>query len=147
MTDDEARRRFLPMNSIGWMVGHMAWQEQGYWLGGAQGRLILPEIDERFASGAPASTPPLDEMWRAWETITAAVDPYLDSLTADQMQEHYVFRGRRVRENAGTLLQRVTYHYWYHIGESQAVRQLLGHTGLPIFVGDIGGEAPYQPES
>jgi hypothetical protein len=37
-------------------------------------------------------------------------------------------------------------HYWYHIGESMAIRQLLGHTGLPDFVGDIDGAAPYRPE-
>ena len=37
-------------------------------------------------------------------------------------------------------------HYWYHIGKSMAIRQLLGHAGLPDFVGDIDGEAPYRPE-
>jgi hypothetical protein len=26
------------------------------------------------------------------------------------------------------------------------ISQLLGHTGLPDFVGDIDGEAPYRPE-
>jgi hypothetical protein len=39
------------------------------------------------------------------------------------------------------------YHYWYHIGESQAVRQMLGHTGLPEFVGNIQVLAPYTPEA
>jgi hypothetical protein len=28
LTDEEARRRFLPINSISWMIGHLAWQEQ-----------------------------------------------------------------------------------------------------------------------
>jgi len=37
-------------------------------------------------------------------------------------------------------------HYWYHLGESQAIRQLLGHTDLPQFVGDIRGGGPYRPE-
>lgn len=35
---------------------------------------------------------------------------------------------------------------WYHLGESQAIRQMLGHTHLPIFVGAIHDEAPYMPE-
>ncbi len=35
---------------------------------------------------------------------------------------------------------------WYHLGESQAIRQMLGHTHLPIFVGAIHDEAPYIPE-
>jgi hypothetical protein len=36
-------RRFEPMNSIGWIVGHMAWHEQRYWLtrlGRAKGRAL-----------------------------------------------------------------------------------------------------------
>ncbi len=39
----------------------------------------------------------------------------------------------------------MTYHYWFHLGESQAVRQLLGHRNLPQFVGDIN-QASYVPE-
>ena len=46
----------------------------------------------------------------------------------------------------GSLLQRTIYHYWYHTGENAAIRQNLGHTGLPDFVGDIDTEAPYRPE-
>jgi hypothetical protein len=36
-------------------------------------------------------------------------------------------------------------HYWFHMGESQAIRQMLGHTNLPQFVGDIGEKAPFRP--
>jgi len=43
-------------------------------------------------------------------------------------------------------LQRTLYHYWYHTGENAAIRQNLGHTGLPDFVGDIDEEAPYRAE-
>ena len=32
VADEEARRRILPMNCISWNVGHLAWQEQRYWL-------------------------------------------------------------------------------------------------------------------
>ena len=35
------------------------------------------------------------------------------------------------------MLMRVIYHYWYHTGESAAVRQILGHVDLPEFVGDM----------
>jgi hypothetical protein len=45
----------------------------------------------------------------------------------------------------GSLMLRTTYHYWYHTGENAAIRQSLGHTGLPDFVGDIDTEAPYRP--
>ena len=38
------------------------------------------------------------------------------------------------------------YHYWYHLGEAHATRQMLGHTDLPQFVGDMS-EALCRPES
>jgi hypothetical protein len=37
------------------------------------------------------------------------------------------------------------YHYWYHTGEAAAVRQMLGHSDLPQFVGDIN-QVAYRPE-
>jgi hypothetical protein len=46
----------------------------------------------------------------------------------------------------GSLLLRMIYHYWYHTGENAAIRQQLGHTSLPDFVGDIDHEAPYRPQ-
>ena len=46
----------------------------------------------------------------------------------------------------GSLLLRVIYHYWYHIGEIMAIRQQLGHANLPEYIGDIDTEAPYRPE-
>ena len=49
-------------------------------------------------------------------------------------------------QTIGSALRRVTYHYWYHIGETQAIRQMLGHRDLPEYVGDIELEAPYRPE-
>jgi hypothetical protein len=38
------------------------------------------------------------------------------------------------------------YHYWFHTGEAHAVRQMLGHTDLPQFVGGMESAA-YRPES
>ena len=146
LTDDEARRRFMPMNCISWNIGHLAWQEQRYFVFYGQGQLPFPEINERFAFRAPASTPPLDEVWSAWRTITEAADPWLDTLTTEKLQEHVVRDGKPSRYVWGSLLQRVIYHYWYHTGENMAIRQNLGHTGLPDFVGDIDREAPYRPE-
>lgn len=55
-------------------------------------------------------------------------------------------KGKLLGTTYGNLLQRVIYHTWYHTGENQAIRQLLGHERLPSFVGDIDGQAPYRPE-
>ncbi len=145
ITDEEARRRFPPLNAIGWNVGHLASQEQRYWLIEATGRPLLPEVDAAFRSGAPASAPPLDDAWRAWETITAAADPWLDGVTGDTLLACVIRPGWSADTSVGTLLLRVTYHYWYHTGENAAIRQLLGHTDLPEFVGNIDTEAPYRP--
>jgi hypothetical protein len=145
INDADARRRFMPMNCISWAVGHLAWQEQRYFLFYGQGQLPLPRIQELFAYGAPASTPALDEMWAAWTTITQAADPWLDALTTEKLQQHVVRNGKPSSYIFGSLLQRVIYHYWYHTGEAMAIRQMLGQVDLPEFVGDIDGEAPYQP--
>ncbi len=144
--DNDARKRFLPMNAISWNIGHLTWQEQRYFLFYAQGLMPIPQIDAAFAYGAPASTPALDEVWGAWETITQAVDPWLDLITVEKLNEHVVRDGKVSEYIFGSLLQRVIYHYWYHTGENLAIRQMLGHTDLPEFVGDIDGEAPYIPE-
>jgi len=146
LTDAEARERFLPMNCISWNIGHLAWQEQRYFLFAAQGQLLLPQVNEQFAYGAPASTPALEETRAAWHTITQAADPWLDTLTTEKLQEHVVLAGRPRSYIFGSLVQRTIYHYWYHTGENMAIRQRLGHRDLPEFVGDIDGEAPYRPE-
>lgn len=145
ITDEEARRRLVPMNSITWMICHLAGQERRYWLQAAQGITdTVTELDEWGAYGKPANTPPLAGAWAAWEAATAAVDPFLDRLTEEQLLEHLVVNGRRRDESIGSMLMRVIYHYWFHIGEATAIRQLLGHTDLPEFVGAIGSEAPFR---
>ncbi len=63
------------------------------------------------------------------------------------LQMHSEWQGKKTGESIGTQLQRAIYHYWYHIGETMAVRQLLGHSNLPEFVGDLGVKGPYYPES
>jgi uncharacterized damage-inducible protein DinB len=147
ISDEDARKRILPMNCISWNVGHLAWQEQRYFLHFGQGRMLLPEINRDFAYGAPASTPSLKDMLSAWKMITTAADPWLDALTSAKLQKQVISDGKPIQRIYGNLLQRVIYHYWYHIGENLAIRQQLGHKRLPQFVGDIDGKAPYRPEN
>lgn len=146
LSDADARRRLLPMNCISWNIGHLAWQEQRYWLTRLQGKTLLPHINELVGYGQPACTPPLAEMWEAWQTITQFADPFLDTLTTEKLQEIHYLDDKQTDYTAGNLLQRVIYHYWYHTGENMAIRQMLGHTDLPEFVGNIDDEAPYRPE-
>lgn len=146
VSDEDAARHFGPMNCISWTVGHLAWHEQRYWLQRAQGRVLFPQLNELFAYGAPMSTPALTELLDLWQQVTQAADPYLDSLTSTTLQTELRLDGQPIGQSVGSALRRVTYHYWYHIGEMQAIRQMLGDTDLPEYVGDIEGEAPYRPE-
>ena len=143
---EEAMTRLEPMNCLSWMVGHLANQEQTYWLFLAQGKahVLYPELNDLVGYGRPASTPPLGEMWAAWQAITQAADPYLDGLDTAVLTTFMSYKGQRRAESIGTMLYRNIYHYWFHIGEAHAIRQQLGHQP-PDFVG-ILGEAAYRPE-
>jgi uncharacterized damage-inducible protein DinB len=146
VTEKDARKRFLPMNCISWNIGHLAWQEQRYFLSYGQGINLFPEISKNFANGAPASTPSLKEMLSTWQEITKTADPWLDALTSKKLQQNVISRDKEIKYTFGNLLQRVIYHYWYHIGENMALRQRLGHKNLPQFVGSIDSKAPYRAE-
>jgi hypothetical protein len=75
LSDADARRQLEPMNCISWNVGHLAWQEQRYWLQRLQGTNLLPELDTLFCYGCPPAAPPLAEMWQAWHAVTAGIWP------------------------------------------------------------------------
>ncbi len=145
VSEQDAVRRLMPMNCISWMVGHLANQEHRYWVIFAQNKNVAPGLYELVGYGKPASTPALGDMWAAWRKVTAVADEYLDTLTPELMQGYLLRDGKPVDESIGTLLLRNIYHYWYHTGEASAVRQMLGHTNLPEFVGDIN-TAAYRPE-
>jgi len=165
LSDEDARRRLMPMNCISWMVGHMAAQEQFYFVYFAQGEVPWPNVNKLVGFGQPASTPPLADMWDAWHDITQAADRFLTTLTEEQLWTHLtqdVSAGAEILKSAvfgiitkeraealvaqgfvrsdesvGTKVLRTTYHYFFHTGEAHAVRQQLGHADLPYFVGDM----------
>ena len=146
ISEEEGAQHFGSMNCISWTVGHLAWHEQRTFLQRPQDKILFPKLNELFAYGAPMNTPSLDEMLEIWHTVTETADPYLDTLTTESLQTELLANGKVVGQSRGSALRRITYHYWYHIGEIQAIRQMLGHTNLPEYVGDIEGEAPYRPE-
>jgi DinB superfamily len=143
VTAEEATRRFGPINPIAWMIGHLAWQEQLYWLERAQNTTLVREV-KQFGYGKPLTVPPLDVAWAWWRAVTTAADPYLDGLAGTQLTRRW--KRESSQETPGTKLHRTTYHYWFHLGESQAIRQMLRHAKLPDFVGTFG-KSQYRPES
>jgi hypothetical protein len=146
ISDDDGALHIGRMNCVSWTVGHLAWQEQRYFLERAQGRILFAELNTTYAYGAPMSTPPFSETLRIWHEVIQASTPHLDTLTTISLQEELLLDGKPVGQSVGSATRRMTYHYWYHLGEIQGIRQMLGHTSLPEYVGDIEGLAPYRPE-
>ena len=146
LSPQDAVSRHLPMNCISWMVGHLANQEHRYWVISAQGKNIADSLQGIVGFGKPASTPPYQEMLSIWHSVTSAADVYLSSLEQHTLTAHFVADGNKLPESIGTMLQRNIYHYWFHTGEAHSVRQILGHTDLPQFVGDMSS-ALYKPEA
>jgi len=120
VSDEDSLRRLGPMNSLGWIVGHLADQENLYWVVIAQGKNAAPGLRERVGHGKPSSTPPLSEMLATWKIVTREADQFLDTLTPHSLHRPLEWRGKPVEETAGTWLLRNIYHYWYHLGESQS---------------------------
>ena len=146
VSEEEGAHHFGPMNCISWTVGHLAWHEQRTWLTRPQNRILFPMLNELFAYGAPMNTPSFKEMIETWYAVTQAADLFLDTFTTETLQNDLLLNGESVGQTIGSAMRRVTYHYWYHIGEIQAIRQMLGHKNLPEYVGDIETEAAYRPE-
>jgi uncharacterized damage-inducible protein DinB len=142
----DGAQRLQPMNSIGWIVSHLAWHEQLSFLTRLQGVTPVPEANEHGVNGEPASTPPLSVALATWRAVVREADPSLDDLDTAAL-EAWLPRTRQPQtRTVGSTVQRVTYHYWFHIGEIISIRQILGHADVPEFVGDIDGEAPYRAE-
>jgi len=159
ISDEDSRKRLLPMNCISWMVGHLAAQEQEYFVFFPKGKVPHPQLNISHGFGQPAVTPPLADMWQVWDDITGAADTFLDTVTTDQLgtfleqdtvavedslfavgqanKEMLAQENVRSRENIGTRILRTTYHYFFHTGEAHAIRQQLGHPDLPYFVGGM----------
>lgn len=145
VSDEDARRRLLPMNCLSWIMAHLALQEQRYWIRIAQGQdaVIHPELAKLAGYPDTATTPQLSVVRPIWEEVTATADNYLDSVDQATLLNHFELDGERVAENIGTLMLRNIYHYWFHTGEAHAIRQQLGHDELPVYVGNLSA-APYR---
>jgi DinB family protein len=146
VSEEDANRHLGQMNSIGWIVGHLAWHEQRICLERAGRNALFPSVNEEFASGAPMSTPSLKAMRTAWRKITKEADANLDSLTTRALMRDLPRGGKPSGQAHADALRRLTFHYWFHIGEILAIRQMLGQRRLPEYVGNLEAMAPYRPD-
>ena len=141
---DDALKRLGNANSIGWMIGHLAEFDQRVWVERVFGKPVT-KATKKFGFRRPATTPELAEVFDQWHAIQQKADEALESLTDDDLTEYPEIWGNdRSGEPVAMWLLRMTWHYWYHLGEMQAVRQMLGHENLPQYVGTIPAEARWQ---
>ena len=129
LAERDGAKHYGQMNSIGWIVGHLTWQEQRYLLHRPQGIMPRPDIQAEFASGGPMSTPSLKAMLAAWRKMTRATEDFLDGLTTADLLVDLPLDGKRTGQTLGS-----------------AIRQMLGQRRLPQYVGNTEGQAPYRPE-
>ena len=94
------------------------------------------------------STSALAETLAAWREITSASEPFLDALTTTKLVRDLPLpTGKKSGQTQGDAIRRMTYHYWFHIGEILAIRQMLKpKKKLPEYVGSLEAQAPYRPE-
>ena len=145
LSDEDARRRIEPMNCISWIIGHMAHQEHVFFVAWPKGMPSEPQY-QPFAFGGPPSQPPLEEVMALWRAACEAADALLHAADEESLRQPIIAPDPAgMRENLGMLITRNIFHYWSHIGEISAIRQMLGHRP-PQFVDlhdwSYGGGSP-----
>lgn len=133
----EGERVLAPFNSLSFLVAHMAAHEHSLWVQMAQQRNLYPDIRRKFGAGAEQDVPDWNTAWILWRTVTTEADIYLDTLTDASLDSRLLHKERPARETIGHMMLRLNCHYWFHLGEAHGIRQAMGHTNLPEFVGPV----------
>ncbi len=159
LTDEEARTRLTKadgtqMNAISWIVSHVA----QHWFSVRS----LATLERRpsglrpFVTGPAAdpSPPPLTEALKLLQDAQARLEWMTgadDALFVTTREELVAasastdVRALRIpQENVGTALMRAVLHTWFHLGEINAIRQMLGHPEI-FFVGQMVGRLEWRP--
>ena len=61
-----------------------------------------------------------------WQDACKESDTWLQAATSKSLQQ-VSSRFSPEKESWGTLLVRCIFHTWYHMGEINSIRQILGH--------------------
>jgi len=125
LTDEDARKCIEPMNCISWIIAHVAWQYRAYFVDWPAGRLADP-LYRDYRYGSPASQPPLEEAMALWQDACKSSEAWLEAATSESLQAEGDLTSPK-GESWGTLLVRCIFHTWFHLGEINAIRQILGH--------------------
>ena len=84
-------------------------------------------------------------MRAAWIKVTKESETFLDSLKTRDLMRDLPRDGKPTGQTFADAMRRMTFHYWFHMGEILAIRQMIGGKGLPEYVGNLEGKAPNRP--
>ncbi len=139
ISEADLNREVGGLNSIAWMIGHLAMQEQAYWLFFRGEELVEKNLK---AYGSKVEDPKeFAELFELWKSITEQSNGWLETATTSDLENQF----EKAKENTGSLLTRVIGHYYFHIGQIATIRKLLGYD-VPGFVGSQEG-AYYEAEN
>ena len=128
------------MNSITWTMGHVS---TGWLFDYALMTGERFQFGERvfFGPGADPTPPILEEMRVMFAQAKSLTETWLPDATDELLSSKRDF-GPQAAEKLGTQLMRAILHTWFHTGETNAMRQMLGH-GEIQFVGRMRGRLEY----
>jgi hypothetical protein len=141
VTDDEAQVRLTKadgskMNAISWIVAHIAW----HWLRVGKQATQESEGDRSlFGANADPAPPPMKVALRRLNSAKASIS-WADDTGSDVLSRSGGW------ESVGTALMRVVLHTWFHIGEINAIRQMLGHDEI-VYVGEMKGKLEWRTDA
>jgi hypothetical protein len=121
-------------NAASWIVAHVAahWANAQAYATGRESRAVEAPAD---------GTPP------AWADALAHFDTAIADLSWVSIagDDRMAQRDEGRAYSPGTFLMRAVMHTWFHCGELNAIRQLLGHPEIS-FVGPFNGALEWVPE-
>lgn len=141
LSSQDAEQRVGTASPISWSVAHVTTQVDSWLNAVFQGRSKHPFISqERFRFGAAGEPASWAQVLSAVAEVRESARPYLDSLTASELDRRFPYEGSLLplREKGITVryaLTRMALHHYFHIGEIAAVRASLGHQ-----IGDFPGQ-------
>ena len=124
ISDEESKAIFAPLNCISWTLGHLSRYNNLAFAARAKGEQI-PEEFRDFENGSPHSQKDLSYVKGLWEKTLNDTDKFLDNLKEEDLKRILNNDSYDV-DNLGTVMTRMIFHSWNHLGEIASVRQLLG---------------------
>jgi hypothetical protein len=126
-------------SSAAWALGHVT-EHLDRWINHTlQGRDRHPFLGvDRFRMGSEGAADDWDAIVTAAKEVRETARPYLESITADRLDERHEFAGSISKALGGLTLRyalvRIGAHHYFHIGVIACQRDLRGES-----VGDYPG--------